>query len=1180
MLLASSIRGHEAAGALLKGVVRLTYTSVIRPNLAVDSNTVKNSQTTATPHTSGSKGHDMARDKPCPSRTLPDVPARQDELGPHRDIARAVASLIEDESGGKAVALIGSWGSGKSTVVNLLEDELEQSDSVEVLTFVFDAWVHEGDPLRLAFLRTFATHLQHGWGGPDWSDRLDRLEKKTEETISEAATEIDRLSAVVLLALSILPLGYLIVANGLDRTSPLRWWGTWLGVALVAPFVAILVRALWRVLRGQSTHVPALLARQLPETLTVSTVRTPDPTSLEFQDVFSEMVREALEKHPAKRRLVIVADNLDRVDRETALRAWGTMRSFFDMTSRSDDEVTRWREQLWLVVPFDPGGVSRLWAEHEEDESPARHGGLETSPAAEHGSLVDAFLDKTFQVSFHVPPPVLSDWRGFLVSCLEEALPRHAPNDEFHEIYRIVHRHVAVSGWLPTPRNLKKFVNRLSAIHRQWCKAGVSLEVQARYALHGDRVEITSQGVLEVAGEEVRDVDVARQIAAIHFNVDPEKAFQVILSPRVERALTEGDDDAIEGMAETPGFFEVCEHLLDGTERRGVVDVGNAARAISRLSSDQTPYVRRIWHRLEQLATSLSSLEGLNGQVAEGLVRIVEEVPDRERASSLGEFLLNRSTSTTSGFSVGEDGTNPDELSAFASGIARLVHRLRESLGEDEVPQSLELGGDEAVLIELLAGVASVDHGAQVFGSFVPSDGRDITGFAASVREGEFSARYSAAFVLGLQSAPDRQYGPFVDAAEEFLKQPSVGWDSGLPLIGALTGLWRYDSGDDGIARPAMRGALLHHFQEAVGRSDWPVAATCAIPVLLTDPKVQTFEPIMGHSNNGAILLRQIMENPAQHGELSNELARTIPTLRILSQWFAATLESTSATHLGVAVLASTIEEQGTQHGVPPEILFEHFAPISAQLTQAQMEALIDGMQQSSQIEERLRKAGFRVGDATAYSRVVGAEGWDGLCPLLREALRNVPEAHWVKDLEANRELLDLARVLAAAGCDVNLVAPFRAAVLGLIQESLNGSAIAIPSLSELSSVMAAQSLRALLRSAADLLGRTEVGDASALLDVLGDELVHSGVIDEDRISPLIANYGPAAIGRSNSTELGWLRELLSTYGAKNIAPEAAGALRGSVHSKFNDTSLTDEAREELQEILRQLGRRGQSADG
>ena len=79
--------------------------------------------------------------------------------------------------------------------------------SSDTQLFVFDAWAHQGDPLRRAFLESLAAFLRAsapGWLANDvWSDRLDFLtgRKAKTETTSE---------------------------------KRLTWWGTAVGIALIS----------------------------------------------------------------------------------------------------------------------------------------------------------------------------------------------------------------------------------------------------------------------------------------------------------------------------------------------------------------------------------------------------------------------------------------------------------------------------------------------------------------------------------------------------------------------------------------------------------------------------------------------------------------------------------------------------------------------------------------------------------------------------------------------------------------------------------------------------------------------------------------------------------------------------------------------------------------------------------
>jgi len=51
-------------------------------------------------------------------RFLEDSPVPVDELGSHENIAKTLFNIIRKQKGGKAIALIGKWGSGKSLLID------------------------------------------------------------------------------------------------------------------------------------------------------------------------------------------------------------------------------------------------------------------------------------------------------------------------------------------------------------------------------------------------------------------------------------------------------------------------------------------------------------------------------------------------------------------------------------------------------------------------------------------------------------------------------------------------------------------------------------------------------------------------------------------------------------------------------------------------------------------------------------------------------------------------------------------------------------------------------------------------------------------------------------------------------------------------------------------------------
>ena len=91
-----------------------------------------------------------------PNNYLSDEPINLDsnQFAIHKVISEAIYSEIfrKHPSSNHRIALIGDWGTGKSTIISFLENQIYITQNT-VCYFSYDLWSHSGDFLRRNFLK-------------------------------------------------------------------------------------------------------------------------------------------------------------------------------------------------------------------------------------------------------------------------------------------------------------------------------------------------------------------------------------------------------------------------------------------------------------------------------------------------------------------------------------------------------------------------------------------------------------------------------------------------------------------------------------------------------------------------------------------------------------------------------------------------------------------------------------------------------------------------------------------------------------------------------------------------------------------------------------------------------------------------------------------------------------------
>ncbi|PZQ33258.1 MAG: NTPase KAP [Stenotrophomonas acidaminiphila] len=290
-----------------------------------------------------------------------DIETRRDYLN-YLELAEVVSEiLLNPAMRPVSVGVFGTWGTGKSSLLNLIEGQLRESAKDNVIVIRFDAWLYQGyDDARAALMDVIA------------------------RTLYEAAKD---------------DAGLLGAAERfLKRVNTMRTLGLAIEVAAAAHGLPMFgagakaVAALGKVFAGtpEESDVKALAAGgKAVAGLMDPAIEQSPPQQI---DAFREEFRELLVG--LGKPMVVFVDNLDRCLPEQTIHTLEALRLFLFM------------EQSAFVVAADEDMVRHSVSQHFQGAS-ARH--------------VTDYLDKLIQIPVRVPRLGITEIRAYLFMLFAEA---------------------------------------------------------------------------------------------------------------------------------------------------------------------------------------------------------------------------------------------------------------------------------------------------------------------------------------------------------------------------------------------------------------------------------------------------------------------------------------------------------------------------------------------------------------------------------------------------------------------------------------------------------------------------------------------------------------------------------------------------------------------------------------
>lgn len=417
-------------------------------------------------------------------KILSNIPEGKDlfKAESHKKIASTITNIFESQSDTiekQIIGLEGEWGTGKSNIIKIIEEDIAQDDNLKdkYVFFNYDTWTHQEDLTRKSILIELINSLRfkiESFSNDYWLDKENELSQKK---ISKNTKYFPR---VKLFYISLV-FGFVIIKfvneikkqvinnklygyydnslNYLKDEFYFKWLNeinyTYLYKSI--PYIFFLLSILlflftlrkdylinkkktdktkldfWSLV-GKSFYWISgeKLESNLDETITEI-----EPSNLRFKEFLKDIDTELVANN---KKLILTIDNTDRLSNDKVKSIWSTINIFF-----AENNNQNYLKNIWLIIPYDYNKVINSFDDKE---------------------VGIGLLEKTFAITFKVPPPLNSNWEEFFKITFNKSFAQVPINEVESELEILLKLYECFQPTI-TPRSIINFINQLATFYIQ-----------------------------------------------------------------------------------------------------------------------------------------------------------------------------------------------------------------------------------------------------------------------------------------------------------------------------------------------------------------------------------------------------------------------------------------------------------------------------------------------------------------------------------------------------------------------------------------------------------------------------------------------------------------------------------------------------------------------------------------
>jgi len=367
----------------------------------------------------------------------------------HNYFTPALKEVLTNETSVHAIGLFGGWGTGKSTIIDSLKNELECP------IFIFDAWKYQEDSLRRTFLLRLIEFISSKEGSGSIKIDKEKFKKiqeqiesklyngkevrclapkeKEKKSLKERFAENKNLILMIVFLTLILILVFLwekyFGLNAIVAKIFNYFAGFSLLTSLVTIFYLPLVTNFFKNLSDKITKTIQ------PMTTLRETIEREE--RLNSPEQFETLFNEIIDSIEVNQKIVIVFDNIDRVQGDVAIKILSTIKTFLDPLKNKN---------IIFLVPCDDKAVNaqikQFYSEHSKDN--------DFDPSE--------FLRKLFNLIIYTPDFIDNDLEKYTENLIEETgdIKKYINNEDV--------KFVINKAFSNNPREIKQFINNFVSL--------------------------------------------------------------------------------------------------------------------------------------------------------------------------------------------------------------------------------------------------------------------------------------------------------------------------------------------------------------------------------------------------------------------------------------------------------------------------------------------------------------------------------------------------------------------------------------------------------------------------------------------------------------------------------------------------------------------------------------------